>query len=378
MAGTEQAVRVGIVGGGGIAGAHVRALRAAAKEAGRPSEIVGVADVDTDRARAFVERHELNAEAYDDVSRMLTACAPDIVHICTPPGGHAEQAVTCLESGAWVLCEKPACLSLAELDRIEAAARKSGAYFSVVCQHRFGAGGKHVKRLLDDEALGRPFVGLCVTAWYRDHAYYSVPWRGNWETEGGGPTMGHGIHQMDLLAHLLGDWEEIEALAARLDRPVETEDVSLAHVRFANGSLASIVNSVLSPREESYIRIDCEKATVELRHLYGYQGSDWQVTPAREVPEDVARQWSFPEPDVPSSHTAQVVDLLASFASGEAPAASGASARRTIELITALYCSAAVGRRVHRTELTENNPFYERLNAEPSEFATTTSRKAGA
>ena len=48
--------------------------------------------------------------------------------------------------------------------------------------------------------------------------------------------MGHGIHQMDLLLHLLGDWSEVRAMAGRLVHDVESEDVSTALVRFESGA----------------------------------------------------------------------------------------------------------------------------------------------
>ena len=96
--------------------------------------------------------------------------------------------------------------------------------------------------------------------------------------------MGHGIHQVDLLGHLLGDWVELGATASRLERDVETEDVAVAWVRFANGALATIVNSILSPREESYLRFDFTDGTLEVRHLYGYRNTDWTYTPRKDLP----------------------------------------------------------------------------------------------
>ena len=58
--------------------------------------------------------------------------------------------------------------------------------------------------------------------------------------------MGHGIHDGHVL-WLMGDWVEVNAIIGTLDRTIEVEDVSMAHVHFANGALGSIVNSVLSP-----------------------------------------------------------------------------------------------------------------------------------
>ncbi|GAA2850793.1 hypothetical protein GCM10020220_045230 [Nonomuraea rubra] len=190
-------------------------------------------------------------------------------------------------------CEKPAALSLAELDRMAAAEGAGGPYLSVVYQQRFGSGAGHLRAL--GGALGRPMLALCQTTWHRGEEYYSVPYRGKWATEGGGTTVLHGVHQMDLMLSVFGDWAEVRAMAGRLDRPIETEDVSLAMVRFENGAMGSVVTSVLSPREESYLRFDFADATVELRHLYGYGNADWTSTsPLWSPPEDVPQQPRHP------------------------------------------------------------------------------------
>ncbi|WP_214108448.1 Gfo/Idh/MocA family protein [Acrocarpospora catenulata] len=338
-------IRVAIVGTGGIAGVcHVPALRAQAHRA----SVVAAVDVDEARVKAFCAEHGIPA-AYTSLAAMLDGERPNLVHLCTPPHLHAAQAVECLRAGAWVWIEKPACLSLAEYDLIAAA--ELDAYASVVSQHRFGSGARHLRDLAP--SLGRPLVGLCVTAWYRDHAYYEVPWRGRWATEGGGPTMGHGIHQMDLMLSVLGDWAEIRAMTGTLDRRVETEDVSMAVVRFESGAMVSVVNSVLSPREESYLRFDFTGGTVELRHLYGYRNTDWSST---------SPLWDPPSEDVPSSHEAQLAEVLDAFERGEAPPMSGREGRRALELITGLYAAAVSGRPVARSELTVDHPFYHRLD----------------
>ena len=87
--------------------------------------------------------------------------------------------------------------SLDELEQMTDAASAAGRELAVVFQQRTGTAAAHVKRLLDSGALGRPLLAQCQTLWYRDAAYFAVPWRGKWETEGGGTTLGHGIHQLD-------------------------------------------------------------------------------------------------------------------------------------------------------------------------------------
>ncbi|GAA3894921.1 Gfo/Idh/MocA family oxidoreductase [Streptomyces gulbargensis] len=339
-------IRTAIVGTGGIAGiCHVPALRTQAHRA----VLVAAVDVDATRAEAFAAEHGIPA-VYTDLRTMLQEQKPDLVHLCTPPYLHAEQAVACLESGAWVWCEKPVALSLAELDRIHAAEGPAAA--GAVFQHRYGPGARHLRDRIAAGALGRPLVAQCVTAWYRDDAYYGVPWRGTWRSEGGGPTLGHGIHQMDLMLHTLGAWAEVRAMAGRLDRDVQTEDVSAALVRFENGAIATVVNSVLSPREESYLRFDLTDGTVELRHLYGYAPTDWTFT-ARSP----GVTWEPPD-GPPSSHAAQLADLLDGYEAGIRPDLG----RPTMELVTALYKAAITGRPVRRGEIDAADPFYGSLN----------------
>jgi predicted dehydrogenase len=294
---------------------------------------------------------------FTDVAEMLKQTKPDLVHICTPPGLHCEQTVQCLKAGAWVFCEKPLCASLEELDRIQKTEQESGAFCSSVSQWRFGSGGQQLKKIIHDNSFGKPLVGICSTTWFRDHPYYAVPWRGKWKTELGGPTMGLGIHLMDLFLWLMGDWAEVQAMIGTLDRKIEVEDISMAMVRFENGCLANITNSALSPRQESYLRLDFQKATVELKTLYKYSNQDWTFT---FVGNDAVKDVLPPE-DRPPSHSSQLAALLDSMDAGTRPLVSGNEVRRTIEFLTSLYKSASMKAPVIRKSIAPGDPFYHHV-----------------
>ncbi|WP_405966869.1 Gfo/Idh/MocA family oxidoreductase [Streptomyces sp. NBC_00015] len=354
-------VRAAIVGIGAIGrGSHLPALQQLAAEG--EAEVVAAVDIDATAVEAFCAESGV-PHAYTDLERMLAEQRPDLVTICTPPTLHREQSVAALRAGAWVWCEKPPVPTLADYDAVQAEeGAAAGPYSSIVFQHRFGSGTRHVRRLLAEQALGRPLVAHCQTTWYRDTAYYAVPWRGRWQTEGGGPAMGHGIHQMDLLLDLLGPWSEVRAMAGRLVHDVETEDVSTALVRFESGAMATVVNSVLSPDEVSRIRIDCERATVELTHLYGHSNANWHITPAPDVSGELAAAWQDFGADVPSSHLAQLRELVASMRAGRRPRSSGADGRTSLELISALYKSAFTDTTVRRGEIGPGDPYYTALH----------------
>ncbi|MFD0436605.1 Gfo/Idh/MocA family protein [Streptomyces chartreusis] len=358
--------RVAVIGTGAIvSGSHLPALRSHADRA----ELVAAVDVDPARLAAFRELAGDGVTGYTSTDEMLDAVRPDLVLIGTPPSLHREQTIAALGAGAWVLCEKPLCLSLAEYDDIAAAEEASGAYASVVFQHRYGSGAVHARELIASGELGAPLVAHCQTTWHRDAAYYAVPWRGRWATEGGGPTMGHGIHQFDLLLHLLGPWAEIRAMATRLVHDTESEDVSTALVRFENGALATVVNSVLSPQEVSRIRVDCADGTVELTHLYGHRNDDWVYTPAPHVSFERAAAWRTPAADVPSSHTAQLGALLDAHDNGVRPPGSGPDARATLDFAAALYKAAFTGLPVHAGEIAPGDPFHKAMHGDHPHWA---------
>jgi predicted dehydrogenase len=263
-----------------------------------------------------------------------------------------------------VLCEKPVAGSLADLDTIEAAEAASKARFSSVSQWRFGERVEKFKDLIDNQAMGRVLVVECLTNWYRDQAYYNVPWRGVWATELGGPTIGLGVHFMDLVLWLLGDWDRVVAMAGTLARDIEVEDVSMAVVSLASGGMVSVVNSALSPRQETSLRFDFEKATVELRCLYSYEDQDWAYTPLPG--EQGAGPEGIWEP-VPASavdrHALQLERLLDAM-DGKAPVqVSVADIRPTYDLITSLYKAAGTGLEVERGSIVAGDPYYEKFAA---------------
>jgi predicted dehydrogenase len=344
--------RAAIVGTGAIAAAHARAVQAHEDRL----KLIAVVDVDRARAAAFAAEWDVPVIA-PDLDTLLADDRPDLVHLCTPPATHAPLALQCLQAGVNVLLEKPPTLSLAEFDTLAVAARDSGAHLATIFQHRFGAGAARLRALIAAGDLGRPLLATCETLWYRDEDYYAVPWRGRWDTEGGGPTMGHGIHQFDLLLSILGPWAQVTAVAARRARPVQTEDLSMALVTFADGAVASVVNSVLSPRQVSTLRFDFEHATVELSHLYGYTDEDWTFTPAPGH-ESLEAAWAANlVKDEVTDHIPQLRQVLDALDAGAEPPVTVADTRQTMEFVAALYASAFTGRSIERGEIGPDHAF---------------------
>jgi len=350
-------IRAAIVGTGAIAHAHAQAIADLAPRIA----LVAVADVDPARAREFADRFATSAAVHPSLGALLAAESVDLVHVCTPPQTHVPLAIESLRAGVPVLVEKPTALSLAEMDELVAVSRETGVPALTVFQHRFGAAAQRLIRLRNGGTLGRPLVATCETLWYRPAEYFDVPWRGRWEVEGGGPTMGHGIHQFDLLLAVLGPWRRLSAFAARQALPTDTEDVSMAVVEFDNGALATVVNSLVSPHETSRLRFDFEHATVEVVHLYGYSDADWTFTPAPGH-EHLAAAWDADDSDEISSHRLQIAAIIDAFAAGAEPAVGVDDARRTLEFAAATYASAFRGITVGAGDIVDPDPFLFRMD----------------
>jgi predicted dehydrogenase len=388
----KETLRVGIVGCGSIARAHARSYHNNARV-----ELVGVVDVDAGRAGDFAALY--GTTAYGSCHELLDR-QPDLVSVATPPGNHTEIAVELLDSGCSVLLEKPPTTTLADMDVLADAEELSSGSVYVVFQHRHGSGGRRAHHLLHSGALGNPRVAVCETLWYRPDNYFLPEWRGNWVSEGGGPTLGHGIHQIDLLLHLLGPWETVDGRAARIARPVEFEDVSLAILTFSSGAVGTVVTSLLSPRELSRIRVDTTGGTLEVNHVYGYSDADWSWTPApdataaaslgRDPGRPSAGGTGHPGPagnediwaasaglDLPSNHAAQIDQLVDDMLAGRRHDTTLASTRWTMEFVTALYASSLERRTVHRRDLTPAHRFYRSLNGGLPADAITAQLTAG-
>lgn len=375
----NASLKVAVVGCGNIGPNHARAYAATGK-----TDLVGVADIAVDKAVAFAQK--FGSTPYASVEVLLADQEPDLVSVATPPGTHAEIAIAVLAAGHSVLLEKPPVLSLTELDAVADAERNSAGSVYVVFQHRHGSGGRRAHRLLESGEIGVPQVAVCETLWFRPVSYFDPEWRGTWVGEGGGPTLGHGIHQIDLLLHLLGPWRTLTATAVRIDRPVEFEDVSMASVIFENRAVATVINSLVSPHELSRVRIDTTGGTLEVNHLYGYADSDWTFHPAPDQAKastlgldpdarkadgsastgsaDATDPWTASAgEDVPSNHVAQITRLVDDLLAGRVHETTLASTRPTMEFVTALYASAITGAPVNRADLVPGHPFYTALNS---------------
>lgn len=350
-------IRVAIVGTGSISQVHIQGYL----EFPERCKIVALVDIFPEKAEEKKQRFKLDeAEVYADHLHILDRDDIDLIDICTPPYVHAEIAVNSLHAGKHVLVEKPMAASLAECDAMLAAARKSGKRLSVVAQNRFRSAFMNLKKTLDSGLAGDIVHAQFDSFWWRGHCYYDLWWRGTWEKEGGGCTLNHAVHHIDMSAWMMGMPEEVQAIMSNTSHDnAEVEDISLAIMRYPSGALGQITSSVVHHGEEQQIVLQGKKARISAPWKVYASVSTSNGFPERdETLEQELHSYydSLPEQSY-GDHTPQIADVLHALETGEAPLVSGEDGKRALELITAIYKSAILGQSV-KLPLTKDDPFY--------------------
>jgi predicted dehydrogenase len=232
-------IKVGLIGGGGIADAHIRGYQAFAETIA----VTAVADVvyQTASRRAA----ELGAVGYTDFRQMILDADLDAVDICLPHYLHAEAIIAAAAAGRHILCEKPLCLTVEEADRVRLAIDAAGV--TLMCAHNqlFLPAVAKAKQLLDEGVLGTVYEVRTTDSFYNDFDPQNMGWRATAATSGGGELIDTGYHPTYLMLHLAGG-SPVEATALlsrhRL-RFMEGEDSAQVLVRFDNGVVGHLVTS---------------------------------------------------------------------------------------------------------------------------------------
>lgn len=232
-------IRTALIGCGKVGQIHAQALNSLPE-----SEFVAACDAQLERAEAFATRY--GVRPFVDAETMFREAKVQALLIATPHPLHAAPTIAAANAGVHVLVEKPLAASLADCDAMLDAAKRAGTLLAVISQRRLYEPVQRMKAAIDAGKIGRPSLGVFTMYSWRDEAYYkSDPWRGRWDTEGGGVLVNQSPHQLDLLQWFMGEIDEVSGSWANVNHPsVEVDDTAVATVRFKSGGLGAIITSV--------------------------------------------------------------------------------------------------------------------------------------
>jgi predicted dehydrogenase len=331
----NEKLRVGIVGCG-IGFQH------AAGYCSLPDwfEVSAVCDLDIDRAQHLAEDLSI-PRVTADVEDLYRMDELDVIDLCTPSHLHYRQALEVLSAGKHVVCEKPVAGSLAQADELLRAESASGRRVMPIFQYRFGHGLQKLKHLQAAGLTGRAYLTTVETAWRRRPAYYAVPWHGRWETEMGGALVTLAIHSHDIVFYVLGPVSSVSAHTATLVNPIDTEDTVTAALHMTDGSLCSLSVTTGSAVEISRHRFCFQNLSAESNtRPYNNTSDQWIFT--GDTPEvDQAVQTTLEGFDpLPEGMQGQFYRFYLALQSGTELPVTLHDARRSLELITAIYAAA--------------------------------------
>lgn len=340
-----MSLKYAIIGCGRISPNHI----AAALENGL--DIVSLCDTDELKMEATIQNFKLptDIKKYTDYKEMLKSERPELVAICTESGKHGRIALDCINAEANLIIEKPITLSLEEADLIIKMANEKNIKVSACHQNRFNKSVQKIREAVESNRFGRLMHGTAHIRWNRGEGYYKqASWRGTWEQDGGA-LMNQCIHNIDLLRWMMGD--EIIEVVGMTDNLIhgfiETEDLGMALIRFKNGSYGIIegTTNIYPGNLEETLYIFGEKGTVKAGGKSVNLIEEWKFADNLDDPSQIKDKYNENPPNVYGfGHNPLYADVINSIKNDREPYVTAVDGRNALELVLAIYKSAAEGK----------------------------------
>lgn len=342
-----MSLKYAIIGCGRISPNH---LAAAIKN---NLEIVAICDIDVSKMDTTIQNFKLfnQTKKYLDYREMICFEKPDLVAICTESGKHGQIALDCIEFGINLIIEKPIALSLEEADLIIEKAHEKNVKVSACHQNRFNKSVQKIREAVEANRFGKLMYGTAHIRWNRGKDYYTqAPWRGTWEQDGGA-LMNQCIHNIDLLRWMMGnEITEVVGMTDNLNHGfIDTEDLGIALVKFANGSYGIIegTTNIYPKNLEETLYIFGEKGTVKAGGKSINLIEEWQFGDNLDNPIDVMEKYNENPPNVYGfGHNPLYKDVIEAIINERQPYVTAVDGRNALELVLAIYKSAKEGRSV--------------------------------
>lgn len=363
-------LNVGVIGCGWVSDSHVGE---GVRENPDLFSALACCDLDSRRAEQFGERHGIDRRVADPQA-VFAMQDIDVVALCTPPSTHFPLMQAALAAGKHVICEKPLTSSLALVDAVIAAERRSKGRVMPVFQYRFGDGIARVRHVIQSGLAGRLYVASVETAKRRGADYYrAAAWRGKFATELGGVLLTQAIHNHDLLLWLLGPVASVAAFKATRVNPIEVEDCAVASLLMADGAVASATATLGSARQLTRFRLCFENVTFE-REAHDESSASpgdepWRLIPADETRGAAIAAKAAEVPPAKRGFARQYELFHRAVTTGAAMPVTLQDARRSLELVTAIFHAAEAGAAVELPIDGTHPKYHGWFSSQPSHVA---------
>ena len=341
-------MKYALIGCGRIAVNHIKAAL------NNRLVIAAVCDVKPEAMEALLAKYGLEKDEaihrYTDYRELLVAEKPVLASIATESGVHAEIALACIGAGVNVIIEKPMAMSMADAEEIICRSEERGVKVSACHQNRFNVAVQETRKALEAGRFGRLSHGSVHVRWNRNRDYYDqAPWRGTWAQDGG-CLMNQCIHGVDLLRWMMGgEVEEVYGVTKqRFHDYLEAEDVGMAVVKFKNGAVGTIegTTNVYPKNLEETLYLFGETGTVKLGGTSTNNIDVWDFANEGEADGKNRGLREATSNVYGNGHTSLFADMIEAIEKDRRPYVDAAAGRNALEMILAIYQSAASGKPV--------------------------------
>lgn len=291
----DKSLRVGVIGGG-YGRNHILAYRASGVE-------VAAFCQRSKEAAAAMAREFAIPHVFTDYRDLLALDGLDAVSIATPPNLHCPITVEAVARGLHVLCEKPLALNVEEAETMLARAEGARRTHMTAFNFRFIPAFRRMKELLDEKFLGERIFHVDANWFAESRVAPETPlgWRHQKALAGFGVLGDTGVHLIDLVRWLIGDFTRVAGQATTFHKErrlpgesgtgsVEVEDNCMFLAELADGVQASLhVSGVARGSLYQSIRIFGSEGALAV--TVGRKGADWvigRLAGARGVNADFA------------------------------------------------------------------------------------------
>ncbi len=230
-----MALRVGMIGCGGIAEAHLNTLKGL-----EDANLVAFQDIDGAKAARFAELAG-QGNVYSDFREMYDKESLDAVWVCVPPFAHEDQELIACEKGIPFFCEKPVALTMGKAREVEAAAEKAGLITGAGYLVRYMDTAAKVKELIEGKQIDM-FEG------HFSGGFPGVYWWRRMELSGG-QFVEQTTHIVDILRYFLGDVERVSAFMAQRDMEdienINIPTVGTVGLELKSGAVGAVHNTCI-------------------------------------------------------------------------------------------------------------------------------------
>ena len=344
----SEKIKYALIGCGRIAPNHIAAVLANHASYALAAVCDPIAEHMEKVLEQVPEKQRQTVGRYTDYHQLLEKEQPTLVAIATESGKHAQIGLDAIGMGCNVIIEKPLALSMEDADALIQAAKDRGVKLCACHQNRFNKSIQKIRSAVESGAFGKLLYGTAHIRWNRNKSYYEqAPWRGTWAQDGGA-LMNQCIHNIDGLRWMLGDEvREVFAYTDNLNHPyIEAEDLGLAVIRFQNGAYGIVegTTDVYPKNLEETLYLFGETGTVKAGGKSVNIIEEWNFQNAQEDAEAVKARYHENPPNIYGfGHTPLYQDMAQAILEDRPPYVDGEAGKRALELVLAIYQSAASG-----------------------------------